>query len=50
MIKGDVTDVGHLVDTMRRHEIDRVIHTASFLTRDVIARPYAGVRVNLMGP
>ena len=25
MIKGDVTDVG-LIDTMRRHEIDRVIH------------------------
>ncbi len=49
MVKGDVTDVGHLVDTMRRHDIDRVIHTASFLTRDVIARPYAGVRVNLMG-
>ena len=49
MVKGDATDVGHLVDTMRRHDIDRVIHTASFLTRDVIARPYAGVRVNLMG-
>jgi len=49
MVKGDTTDVGHLVDTMRRHDIDRVIHTASFLTRDVIARPYAGVRVNLMG-
>ena len=49
LVKGDVTDVGHLVETMRKHDVDRVIHTASFLTLDVIARPYAGVRVNLMG-
>lgn len=49
MVNGDVTDVAQLVDVMRRHPIDRVIHTASYLTRDVMARPYAGVRVNLMG-
>jgi UDP-glucose 4-epimerase len=49
LVKGDVGDVGDLVSTMQQHGIDRVIHTASFLTRDVIARPYAGVRVNLMG-
>ena len=49
MVKGDVTDVGDLIHTIRRHGVDRVIHTASLLTRDVIARPYAGVRVNLMG-
>jgi nucleoside-diphosphate-sugar epimerase len=49
LVKGDVTDVAHLVETMRGHGVDRVIHTASFLTRDVMARPYAGVRVNLMG-
>jgi nucleoside-diphosphate-sugar epimerase len=49
MVKGDVTDVGHLVETFQRNQVDRVIHTASFLTRDVIARPYAGVRVNLLG-
>lgn len=49
MVKGDVTDVGDLVSTIQQHGVDRVIHTASFLTRDVIARPYAGVRVNLMG-
>ncbi len=49
LVKGDVTDVGQLVETIRDHGVERVIHTASLLTRDVIARPYAGVRVNLMG-
>jgi UDP-glucose 4-epimerase len=49
LVKGDVTDVGHLIETMRGYDVDRVIHTASLLTRDLIPRPYAGVRVNLMG-
>ena len=49
MVKGDIADIGDLIHTIETHKIDRIIHTASFLTRDLIARPVAGVRVNLMG-
>ncbi len=49
MVKGDIGDIGDLINTIETHGVDRVIHTASFLTRDVIARPVAGVRVNLTG-
>ena len=49
MVKGDINDIGDLISTIETNNVDRIIHTASFLTRDVIARPVAGVRVNLMG-
>lgn len=49
LVKGDIGDVGDLISTIETYDVQRIIHTASFLTRDVIARPVAGVRVNLMG-
>ncbi len=49
MVSGDIGDIGDLISVIDAHGVDRIIHTASLLTRDLIARPVAGVRVNLTG-
>ena len=49
MVKGDIGDIGDLLAAIDAHGVDRIIHTASLLTRDLIPRPVAGVRVNVMG-
>ena len=49
LVKGDIGDIGDLLRTIESHGVERIIHTASLLTRDLIPRPVAGVRVNVMG-
>ena len=49
LVKGDIGDIGDLLRAIEAHGVDRIIHTASLLTRDLIPRPVAGVRVNVMG-
>ena len=49
LVRGDVNDLPDLVRAIQTHGVDRVIHTAGFLTWMVRERPYAGVRVNLVG-
>ena len=49
MVKGDIGDIGDLLRAVDSFGVDRIIHTASLLTRDLIPRPVAGVRVNVMG-
>ena len=49
LVKGDIGDIGDLLRAVESHGVDRIIHTASLLTRDLIPRPVAGVRVNVMG-
>ena len=49
LVKGDIGDIGDLLRVIESHGVERVIHTASLLTRDLIPRPVAGVRVNVMG-
>ena len=49
LVKGDIGDIGDLLRTIETHGVERIIHTASLLTRDLIPRPVAGVRVNVMG-
>ena len=49
MVKGDIGDIGDLLRAIDSFGVDRIIHTASLLTRDLIPRPVAGVRVNVMG-
>jgi nucleoside-diphosphate-sugar epimerase len=48
-VTGDINDLSELIDAIRSHGVKRIIHTAGLLTRAVRERPYAGVRVNLMG-
>ena len=49
LVKGDIGDIGDLLRAIESHGVERIIHTASLLTRDLIPRPVAGVRVNVMG-
>ena len=49
LVKGDIGDIGDLLRAIETHGVERIIHTASLLTRDLIPRPVAGVRVNVMG-
>lgn len=49
LVRGDITDVPDLVRTIQTYGVDRIVHTAGFLTWMVRERPYAGVRVNLVG-
>ena len=49
MVKGDIGDISDLLRAVEAHRVERIIHTASLLTRDLIPRPIAGVRVNVMG-
>ena len=48
-VKGDIGDIGDLLKAIDAFGVDRIIHTASLLTRDLIPRPVAGVRVNVTG-
>src|SRR5437763_12092322 len=49
LIRGDVNDLPDVVRAIQTHGVDRVIHTAGFLTWMVRERPYAGVLVDLLG-
>ena len=49
LVKGDIGDIGDLLRAIESHGAERIVHTASLLTRDLIPRPVAGVRVNVMG-
>jgi nucleoside-diphosphate-sugar epimerase len=48
-VRGDITELSELMGAIATHGVRRIIHTASFLTSTVNARPVAGVRTNLMG-
>jgi UDP-glucose 4-epimerase len=49
LVRGDINDLPDLIHTIRKYEVDRVLHTAAFLTWMVRERPYAGVRINFVG-
>lgn len=49
LVRGDVNDLPDLVAAIQRHKVDRILHTVGLLTWMVRERPYAGVRVNLIG-
>jgi nucleoside-diphosphate-sugar epimerase len=49
LVRGDVLDLPDLMRAIEEHGVDRILHTASFLTPGVYARPYAGVKTNIMG-
>ncbi len=49
LIRGDILDLPDLLRAIKGENVDRIIHTASFLTAAVRERPYAGAKVNLFG-
>jgi nucleoside-diphosphate-sugar epimerase len=48
-VRGDVGDLPGIISAVREHNVDQIIHLAAFLGEEVQRRPYAGVRLNLMG-
>lgn len=48
-VQGDITNFPELLQALQRPRCEAVIHTAAFLTEATRRRPYAGIRVNLMG-
>lgn len=49
LVKGDVLDAPDLMRAVKEHNIDRILHTASFLTPGAYERPYAAVQTSVMG-
>src|SRR3972149_8965802 len=49
LIRGDILDLPDLLRAIKSEGVDRIIHTASFLTTAVRERPYAGAKTNLLG-
>jgi nucleoside-diphosphate-sugar epimerase len=46
LVRNDLVDLPELLRTLDRHQVSRIIHTAS-LTSDIWQHPYRGARVNL---
>ena len=46
LVRNDLIDLPELLRTLERHQVDRIIHTAS-LTSDIWQHPYRGARVNI---
>lgn len=49
LVKGDILDLPDLLRTIQEYRVEIVLHTASFLTPGAWARPYAGVKTNVIG-
>lgn len=49
MVAGDILDLPNVIDTIQKNNVDRIIHTAALMNIVVKARPYTGVKVNVMG-
>lgn len=49
VVVGDVNDLNLLQRTITDEYVERVVHLAGFLTRDLRDRPYAGVTLNILG-
>jgi UDP-glucose 4-epimerase len=49
LVVGDVNDVEFLAKTLRSLNVQRVVHMAGYLSKTLSARPYEGVRLNILG-
>jgi len=49
LVAGDVRNLPDLIETMRAHDIDRVVHTAGMIGGRVDQALYAGLTLNLLG-
>ncbi len=47
--RGDIRDLAALVDTMQRHKVQAVVHTAFLISGPLTERPYSGMRTNVDG-
>ena len=49
VVQGDVRDLPTLVETMQKHKVDKVIHTAGLIGGKVAQPLYSGLQINVMG-
>lgn len=47
--RGDVSDLGDLLEVVKRHSVSRVIHLAAVLTIQAALKPARGVDINCVG-
>jgi len=49
VVKGDITDLAHLIRTAKEHNCTKIIHMAALLSRASSANPVLAVRINCGG-
>jgi len=49
LVVGDVNDMTLLIDTIKNEKVDRIVHLAGLLTRELKGQPYAGIKLNILG-
>jgi len=49
VVQGDVRDLPALVETIQKHKVDKVIHTAGLIGGKVAQPIYTGMQINVMG-
>jgi nucleoside-diphosphate-sugar epimerase len=49
VVQGDVRDLPTLLETIQKHQVDKVIHTAGLIGAKVAQPIYAGMQINVMG-
>ncbi|MDP2660041.1 MAG: NAD(P)-dependent oxidoreductase [Dehalococcoidia bacterium] len=49
VVRGDILDFPDLLRVIKEKGVRRIIHTAAFLTAGARARPYAAIKVNILG-
>ncbi len=49
VVVGDVNDMALLRATIEAERVERIVHLAGFLTKQLRDKPYAGVQLNILG-
>ncbi len=49
IVRGDVTDFAHLVSTIKKYNVEKIVHLAALLLHDVNANPLLAVKINCDG-
>ena len=48
-VQGDILDLPALLQAIKKHGVDTVVHTAGLVGTKVAEAPYTGIRINVMG-
>ncbi len=49
IVVGDVNDIPRLTETIKSEKVDRLVHLAGYLTRELKNQPFEGVHLNILG-
>lgn len=49
VVQGDVRDLPALIETIQKHKVDKVLHTAGLIGNKVAQPVYSGMQINVMG-